>query len=278
LQGDVKFLSYKVFMNSTEFQNIVTYQYDGTFPGFLSAVFEVWDRKRFPARIIPPEKAPGLFEETIEVPTVNERSDRVWHGIERAGGKRLCQRFIHVFLSRENGVEDLMLFILQQLFDRKKNVTNDLSIEEVLQFTQLERKVLREVHRLYMFLRFEQAADGTWFAPVAPKYDILPMTLNHFKSRFADQAWLIYDTGRRYGFFYNKKSVEEVSIEQPVFDLKTGNLPTEVQSADEQQWQDLWRSYFKNIAIEERTNPRLQKQFMPVRFWKYLTEKKGGEG
>jgi probable DNA metabolism protein len=181
-------------------------------------------------------------------------------------------------LSREKGVEDLMLFILQQLFDRKENVANDLSVDEVLKFTQLERKVLREVQRLYMFLRFEQAADGTWFAPVAPKYDILPMTLNHFKSRFADQAWLIYDTGRKYGFFYNKKLVEEVSVEQPVFDLKTGNLPAEAQSAVEQQWQDLWRSYFKNIAIKERTNPRLQKQFMPVRFWKYLTEKKGGEG
>jgi probable DNA metabolism protein len=253
---------------------MLQYRYDGTFPGFLSAVFELWDRGQEPAAIIPPDATPGLFETIMEVPTVNERADRVWKGIEKAGGKRLCQRFMHVFLSREPDVEDLMLFILKHLFDNKKNVANDLSLEEVLRFTQLERKVLREVHRIYMFLRFEQAADGTWFAPVSPKYDILPMTLNHFKSRFADQAWLIYDTERKYGYFYDKKTVEEVSVDNPSFDTDTGSLPKNAQSPDEQQWQELWRIFFKNIAIKERTNPRLQRQFMPRRFWKHLTEKR----
>jgi probable DNA metabolism protein len=125
-----------------------------------------------------------------------------------------------------------------------------------------------------MFLRFEQTADGTWFAPVSPKYDVLPMTLNHFKSRFADQAWLIYDTERKYGYYYDKDNIEEVVIDNPSFDADTGELPPEAQSNDEREWQDLWRSYFKHIAIKERANPRLQRQFMPKRFWKHLTEKR----
>ncbi len=255
-------------------QNIIYYRYDGTFPGFLTAVFEVWERKRYPAGIIPPEQQPGMFDEVVDVLTVDNRSERVWKGIEKAGGKRMCQRFLHVFLSRAEGVENLMLFILQHLFDRKKNITNDLSVSEVLHFTQLERKVLRELHRLYMFLRFEQAADATWFAPVAPKYDVLPMGINHFRSRFADQVWLVYDTKRNYGFFYDTKTVEEITLDNPVFNKETGNLPDDAKSKNEQEWQDLWRSYFKHIAIKERTNPRLQRQFMPKRFWKYLTEKK----
>ena len=250
------------------------YKYDGTFPGFLSAVFEVWDRNRQPSRIVGPQAMPGLFEEVIEVQTAFNRSNRVWKGIERVGGKNAAQRFWHVFLSGEQGVEDLLLGLLQQLFNRRKNVLQDLSIGEVLTFTQLERKVLREVHRLNMFLRFEQTADGTWFAPVAPKYDVVPFTLDHFKSRFADQCWLIYDTRRGYGFYYDTRTVEEITLEQPAFNPETGKLPPEAQSEEEQQWQALWRSYFKNIAIKERTNPRLQQQFMPKRFWKYLTEKK----
>lgn len=253
---------------------MLQYRYDGTFPGFLSAVFELWDRGQEPAAIIPPGSTPGLFEKIIDVPTANDRADRVWKGIEKAGGKRLCQRFMHVFLSKGPDMEELMLFILKHLFNNKKNVANDLSMEEVLRFTQLERKVLREVHAIYMFLRFEKAADGTWFAPVSPKYDILPMTLNHFKSRFSDQPWLIYDTERKYGYFYDKRTVEEVTLENPSFDMDTGSLPKSAQSPDEQQWQYLWRTFFKNIAIKERTNPRLQRQFMPRRFWKHLTEKK----
>ena len=253
---------------------MVFYRYDGTFPGFLSAVFEVWDRNRQPARIVGPQAMPGLFDEVIEVQTAFNRSNRIWKGIERVGGRNAAQRFWHVFLSGEQGMEDLLLGLLQHLFDRRKNVLQDLSIGEVLTFTQLERKVLREVHRLNMFLRFEQSADGTWFAPVAPKYDVVPFTLDHFKSRFADQCWLIYDTRRGYGFYYDTRIVEEITLEQPAFNMETGNLSPEAQSEEEQQWQALWRSYFKNIAIKERTNPRLQQQFMPKRFWKYLTEKK----
>jgi probable DNA metabolism protein len=253
---------------------MINYRYDGTFPGFLSAVFEVWDRKRQPARIVPPHAMAGLFDEVIEVETAYNRCERVWKGIERVGGRKTARRFWHVFLSGDEGMEDLLLGLLQQLFDRQKNVLQDLSLENVLSFIQLERKVLREVHRLNMFLRFEQTADGTWFAPVAPRYDVLPLNIHHFQSRFADQSWLIYDTSRNYGFFYDTHTVEEITLEQPVFDTKTGNLPPEVQSEEEQQWQDMWRSYFKHIAIKERTNPRLQRQFMPKRFWKYLTEKK----
>jgi probable DNA metabolism protein len=40
----------------------------------------------------------------------------------------------------------------------------------------------------------------------------------------------------------------------------------------EKEYQDLWKKYFETIAIKERTNPRCQKNFMPVRYWKNLTE------
>ena len=45
--------------------------------------------------------------------------------------------------------------------------------------------------------------------------------------------------------------------------------------SDEMLFQKLWRTYFKAIAIKERSNPRKQRQDMPVRFWKYMTEKNG---
>ncbi|MBV3583540.1 DUF4130 domain-containing protein, partial [Phocaeicola dorei] len=31
--------------------------------------------------------------------------------------------------------------------------------------------------------------------------------------------------------------------------------------------------YFKSICIKERWNPQKHRQDMPVRYWKYLTEK-----
>jgi probable DNA metabolism protein len=38
------------------------------------------------------------------------------------------------------------------------------------------------------------------------------------------------------------------------------------------EWEKLWQHYHKTINNESRNNPNLQRQFMPKRYWKYLTE------
>ena len=43
--------------------------------------------------------------------------------------------------------------------------------------------------------------------------------------------------------------------------------------ADEKLFQQMWKTYFKSIAIKERLNPKLHRQHMPARFWKYMPEK-----
>ena len=53
----------------------------------------------------------------------------------------------------------------------------------------------------------------------------------------------------------------------------TGMLDESLMDGDEQLFQSLWKTYFKAICIKERLNPRKHKQDMPVRYWKYLTEK-----
>ena len=43
---------------------------------------------------------------------------------------------------------------------------------------------------------------------------------------------------------------------------------------DEMMYQNLWKKYFDSIAIEQRRNERCQKNMMPVKYWKNLTEMK----
>lgn len=64
----------------------------------------------------------------------------------------------------------------------------------------------------------------------------------------------------------------EVHISEDGHLLK-GILDEEMMAEDEKLFQDLWKRYFKALSIKERYNPRLQRQHMPRRFWKYLTEK-----
>ncbi|MFT3740269.1 MAG: TIGR03915 family putative DNA repair protein [Breznakibacter sp.] len=255
---------------------MLEYRYDGTFSGFLTSVFDAFSRKEQPDAILPPESQGLLFAEVHRVDTNPEQSERVWAGIRKTGGDLTGEHLYYAFLSREEGVETVLLRYCQHLFNCRQPVMTDLGNSDVLTVHKLYRKVAREAHRVLMFLRFEQAADGTYFAPYAPKYDVVPLVAGHFKARFADQSWIIYDTRRDYGICFNAKDghIDRFSFEAPAFNAADGKLNPGIEHPDEDNWQALWRAYFKGTAIAERKNPTLQMNFMPKRFWKYLTEKR----
>ena len=249
------------------------YRYDASFNGFLTAIFDIYNRKENPENILSLDDPVLQFSDIYEVITDVEKSERVWNGIVKTGGEETGKQIYYAFLSKENGVEIVLLQYIRHLFEVKRSIVSDMANPFVLKVHKLYRTVGHEAHRVLMFLRFEQAADGTYFAPFAPKYDIIPLTLRHFKARFNNQKWLIYDTVRNYGFFYDTKTIEQIVIDNQGFNNETGKLLKDVKHIEDEKWQELWRIYFKKMAISERKNLVLQRNFMPKRFWKYLTEK-----
>ncbi len=43
-------------------------------------------------------------------------------------------------------------------------------------------------------------------------------------------------------------------------------------SQEERKYQELWKTFVKAISIETRKNLKVQKQFMPRRYWKNMLE------
>ena len=115
-----------------------------------------------------------------------------------------------------------------------------------------------------------------YFAVMEPIYNVLPLCINFFQDRYADQPWLIYDARRNFGLYYDLTKTEIVRFEQPPVNLKTGKITAEQQDDYEKAFQDLWKDYLQAITIQPRKKLRLQRQLMPKRFWKYLVEKGGG--
>lgn len=97
----------------------------------------------------------------------------------------------------------------------------------------------------------------------------------YLQDRFADQKWLLYDLKREYGYYHDLSTITEVHFEQKEGHLQSGFLDESIMDQDEKLFQKLWQTYFKAITIKERLNPKLHRQNLPARFWKYLTEKKG---
>ena len=252
---------------------MVVFFYDKTFEGLLTAVFDAYSRKRFPDKLLGEGSiAPMFMEESYNVLTQDDKSTRVWEALQKKLSKTACNMLNYIWLSEEEGCDDLLLRYIRKIFDSQQSIEMNFGDNDVLQIHQLAKKVAKEELFLKQFIRFQKAADGMYFAPVSPIYNALPLTVNHLKDRFSDQKWLVYDLKRKYGYYYDLHTVIEVTLNDDEH-LLSGKLDDALMAEDEKLFQELWKGYFKSMTIKERINPKLHRQHMPKRFWKYLTEK-----
>ena len=249
--------------------------YDHTFDGLLTCLFDVYNRKIFPDLLLKEgEPLPLFYDEAISIITSEEKYNRVWKGLQKKLSASALSNLTYGWLSELPGIDLLLLRYMKKVFDSPTSIETNFADEDILELSKVWKKVNNERHRLLQFVRFQKAGDGTFFAPVEPLYNVLPLTVSHFKDRFADQPWLIYDLKRKYGFHYDLNSVEEVTFEDGTqAHLITGILQDNQIAQDEKIFQNLWKTYFKAICIKERLNPRKHKQDIPMRYWKLLTEK-----
>ena len=289
---------------------MITYVFDGTIDGLLTAVFDSFFLHQEPQVLLAAgEQLPLFADEPHVVVTDNEKASRVWKGLE----KRLSAAGLRVitlsWLSEERTLNQPLFNYICKVFRQPADapsIEQNASDLDVLAVRNTCRRVLHEQLRMKQFIRFQKAKDGTYLAVVSPDHNVLPLIVDHFQDRFNDQPWLIYDAKRHYGYYYSPSSISptlssegrgtadacdtpllggenrggaiRVTFEDEAsvpFDLTDGKLNADVLSSDDTLFQQLWRTYFKAICIRERINPRKQLSDMPRRYWKYMTEKNG---
>ena len=258
---------------------MTVYTFDGTMDGLLTAVFDAFALKEEPSLLLAEGDALPLFcDHTYQVTTNEEKARRVWSGLEKRLPREAMKLISVSWLSELRELNQPLFLYICKVF-RQGDITRNFADPDVLEVTNIARRVLHEQLRMKQFIRFQKAKDGTYLAVVAPDHNVLPIITDHFQDRFNDQPWLIYDARRHYGYYYDGSAApiritfgNEVAVP---FNLQNGRLNDDVISSDDRLLQDLWRTYFKAICIKERMNPRKQLNDMPRRYWKYMTEKNG---
>lgn len=252
-----------------------TLVYDRTFDGLLSCVFQVFDRKLKTVEIIKSGASMvSLFSEVFPVTTNEQHAQRVWQGLRKKLPVRGTHNLYAAFLSEQPKVEDLLLGYIRHIFHSDRSVAGDYTNLYVLKIAQFAKNVGREAHRMEAFVRFKRTKDGLYFANITPDFDVLPLIARHFKSRYADQRWMIYDLTRKYGIYYDLDTVETVELNLADDHKATANAGLIFDPA-ELAFQQLWKDYFDHTNIRERKNTKLHVQHVPRRYWKYLSEKGG---
>ena len=255
---------------------MTTLSYDGSFGGLLTAVFQVYERKLGAVHIVPAGQAQtGMFGETIAVDLDKAQYERVWLGLQKKVPPAALQQLYSAFLSGIPRWENQVLAYIRHAFANREDVSQDFGHPAVLWVAQTARRVWREKHRMEAFVRFQKLGDGLFYSFVEPDFNVLPLITAHFKSRYADQDWMIYDGRRRWGISYSKETreVSEVEISWSE-DVAAGKVEGTLLDEREELFQTLWRDYFKHTGIDARKNPRLHIRHIPLRYWKHLTEKR----
>ena len=177
---------------------LFVFRYDRTFEGLLTVVFDAYSRKSFPERLIGPgEPVPMFAREVLDSTTDPVRAERVWKGLRKKLPRRLRNMLLHVWLSESVGADELLLRYMRKIFDSPERKSADFTDADVLAVHDIARTVSREAHHLIQFARLRKMADGSYYAPVSPKCNALPLAVGYFRDRFADQRWLVYDLKRR---------------------------------------------------------------------------------
>lgn len=250
--------------------------YDGTLGGLLTVIFEAYERRLEQVRILKTGTAhPDIFGTSLLIISDPVKAARVWKGLKEKLSASALHQFYSCYLSELPQIEDTLLAFTRHVFASKQNSEKDFGHEATLTLSKVGRMVHREKHRMEAFVRFQRWADDVYFAIVAPDYNVLPLIVPHFKNRYGDQRWIIYDQRRKYGIHYDPETgkVSEIELELTENPLTPS---AEVLHAEEKNYQMLWQDYFSHVNIAARKNKKLHLRHVPMRYWKHLTEKQPG--
>ena len=259
-----------------------TILYEPSFEGWLSAVYYVYEHKLqhdSTLQLIAQDcYVPSLISQAMNVDTDDDKAERVLVKLNKLLGRSGMRNILWGFLSEKDNIGTTLFQVAKYAIDYpSRSIMQDLGNLDVLELVQTVKSVGREKHRMEAFVRFEHTTDDIYFARVEPDFNVLPLIGEHFRQRYQDQHWAIYDLARGFGIYYDKSQSTPTrpATLQTITDVDDAVLrnPASIHSEDEQRYQQFWQGYFTNVNIKERKNTRLHKQYLPQRYWKYLSEK-----
>lgn len=240
--------------------------------GILTGVYEAYELRKDHHTIrlqIGEDENLRLFAAYHNVQPDEEKSIKVMRTIYRRFGEeaytQICQAMVSYDPEKADAVYHTIVTGISG--DYHGRLMEHLSNRYINKVFRLSRNTGAEIHHLLGFLRFKELQGGILLARYSPKNDVMALLMPHFADRLPGEDFAIYDEGRKYYAVHPKGKQ---------WYLVRGELPftkeQEAYSKQEMEYQMLYRHFCQSIAISERKNLDLQRNMLPLRFRRYMTE------
>lgn len=214
-----------------------------------------------------------LFATYREVETDWELAGRVVRTLRRQFGedvyKDLCLALAAENDEKAQAVYRTVVLGLEHAAQgRRERITDHMADQYVRRVMELSRRANNELMHMRGFLRFQEMDGGMLFAVIGPRDNILAMLTPHFADRLPGENFVIYDQKRSLAALHpaGEQWYLVHEAQEMMESLELGV------SAEENIYGELFRHFCNNISISERKNQELQRNMLPLRFRKYMTE------
>lgn len=151
-----------------------------------------------------------------------------------------------------------ILFRLQHENPNLMKISVDSDIHRAL---LIEKSVRRDVHKMHAFVRFKLALiDGEehYIAWHKPEHPCVRPATPFFARRFGDKKWSIF--------------TPEESAHWDLQNLTFGPGMAQHQFQTEDEWDEVWKTYYKSIFNPARIKIKMMKSEMSPKYWASMPE------
>lgn len=240
----------------------MTIVYDSTFEGFLCVIHECYTQKLKPTAISRTHSHADLLSQTIEIPYEPSKATKVLDSLKTKFSHAAFETILNIFMCDSAEFEyDLLRYIIIGFRDQKR--LGDINEPSVFRIMNLQKELFRYSHKMSGFLRFRELDDGTLYAQIEGKFNVLYFLGKHFSKRLNNQNYIIHDLKRSLAFIHTKAFVG-------IKEVADFHMPQH--SQNEEKFQRLWKHFFDSVAIESRSNEKVQKSMVPLIYRTYMNE------
>lgn len=242
---------------------MIAYKIPSTEEGILCALFESFTLKEIPIAVFSGDFQPTFDCRVKSIAILPNNAARVKKGIIKCGGISLLSALFYVLRSSDELKETIIFNAARKCLAARKNILDNYKDPDILRFYELKTKISFETHRMLGFIRFEKSEQGIWYSQIEPDNNIVDLVAPHFKRRMPKERFIIHDVKRNIYTIYDGVNLLTFKSDKPV---------TVFLDESEIDFQNLWSTYFKSVAIKERKNKKLQDNFLPRRYRKHMSE------
>lgn len=245
---------------------------EATPEGIFSAVYYAYEKKLNPnTTFVQLDTIDNyeLFAEYTQIETDYEKARKVDRTLAARFGELSYSYLWYALYSREKGRGNAVYHTIARGIAKayKGELVNYLQDPYVLAVSKMRQNVWCEAHHYMGFVRFAELKNGILYSEIEPKNHVLPIIAEHFADRFPKENFMIKDLGRN--LYMVHEAGKEIVFHKEDSEIK---VTKEMYSAEELKIQKLFKVFHKTIAIQERTNLKLQRQLLPLRFRENMIE------